>query len=293
MFCAEKVTKLRDDGTKCLMMAVSFTSSQKHVAHAFRWNNAIGMGLTRTARGLQPCCMENVTRVPMQIVRLSVFAAIVAQVLVNPALALSPAPEDCEAIAAKAGLAAGLPDGILPAISRVESSYKGRAWPWTLNQGGNGTYHATKADALAALNDILASGVKNVDLGCMQINWRWHSQAFLDAETMIDPFNNTLYAATFLAKLFEKTGDWDIAIGLYHSNDPARSAAYRDKVMAMLDKMGHDAPAADAPVVMAAADNQGMLLVARAPLVTRLRGQDMRATFGRPILPGRAALATP
>lgn len=147
----------------------------------------------------------------------------------------------CEALAAQAGAAEGLPNGLLPAIARVESGTRTdqgrRAWPWTLNQGGDGSFHATKAEALAHLDGILATGVRNVDLGCMQLNWRWHGDAFPDAATMMDPQHNTRYAAAFLKDLHAKHGSWTQAIAHYHSADPRRGAAYAAKVAAVLDDL--------------------------------------------------------
>ena len=144
---------------------------------------------------------------------------------------------DCETLAAAAGREAGIPDGILPAIARVESGRNGRAWAWTLNQGGKGSYHASKEAALARLTDILATGDRNVDLGCMQINWRWHSTEFPDAASMLDPVANTRYAARFLSALHDRHGSWEGAIAAYHSTQPTRAAAYEHKVAVVRDKL--------------------------------------------------------
>jgi soluble lytic murein transglycosylase-like protein len=141
---------------------------------------------------------------------------------------------DCESLAEAAAAAHGIPLGILPAIARVESgkAVDGtvRAWPWTLNQGGAGSYHDTRQAALDTLASALATGRTNIDVGCMQLNWRWHAQAFPDAATMIDPVQNTQYAARFLRTLHGRHGSWDAAVAHYHSADPARGAAYAHKV---------------------------------------------------------------
>lgn len=144
------------------------------------------------------------------------------------------APPDCEELAASAGADAGIPAGLLPAMARVESgkSIQGtvKAWPWTLNNAGNGTYHDSLPDALARLDTLLASGTRNVDLGCMQLNWRWHSSAFADASAMMDPKANTRYAAAFLRDLHQRHGTWTAAVAHYHSSDSARGKAYAAKV---------------------------------------------------------------
>lgn len=213
------------------------------------------------------------------------------------------APQLCEALAAQAGAEAGLPEGLLPAIARAESGKPTaagvRAWPWTLNQGGDGSYHATKAEALAHLEALLARGVRNVDLGCMQLNWRWHGTAFADAATMMDPVANTRYAAAFLRELHARHGSWTQAVAHYHSADPQRGTAYAARVSRLL---GHITP--PGPEMMAALDSgavvatcatgetpyaangpgagrgchrsRGLLLIASGGLLGRAAGRDLR-----------------
>ena len=55
----------------------------------------------------------------------------------------------CEYLAKDAEKKYGLPENILLSISRVESGYQKvdgitRAWPWTLNAGGDSAYFQTK-----------------------------------------------------------------------------------------------------------------------------------------------------
>jgi hypothetical protein len=215
-----------------------------------------------------------------------------ALILSLPAAAMAKtlAP-DCEAQAAAAGREEGIPDGILPAIARVESARDGRAWPWTLNQGGKGSYHANRDEALERLAGILATGERNVDLGCMQLNWRWHSEAFPDAATMMDPVANTRYAARFLRSLKDRHGDWDSAVAAYHSNQPERGAAYGTKVatarVQVLAETGAGVPgqvAEDLPEaaarVAAAVTTRGILAWSGRPIVARAAPGDLRAARG-------------
>jgi hypothetical protein len=122
----------------------------------------------------------------------------------------------------------------MSAIARVESGHtvQGtfRAWPWTLNEAGRGSYLASKQEALAALDHVLASGRRNVDIGCMQINWRWHGAQFTTLAQMMDPVENTRYAARYLRNLHKELGDWDLAVMRYHSADHARGHAYMRRV---------------------------------------------------------------
>ncbi|MGP3697197.1 transglycosylase SLT domain-containing protein [Rhodobacter sp. NSM] len=210
-------------------------------------------------------------RLPLSGMRL--VLSLVLLLLSAPALR---AAESCEDLAARAGAEAGLPEGLMPAIARVESGRKGRAWPWTLNQGGRGMFFETKDEALAMLRSVTASGVTNIDVGCMQLNWRWHSPAFGSADEMIDPVSNTRHAARFLVELHARLGSWEAATAAYHSADRARGAAYLAKVEA---ERGTETRFADAGAAlpdertMEAARMQGILVLAPQPMVTLARDE--------------------
>ena len=171
--------------------------------------------------------------------------------LAGPGLANAP---DCEALAEEAAARHGIPEGVLAAIARTESGGGPRssAWPWTLNRAGEGMYLASAAEALAQLRAILETGHTNVDVGCMQVNWRWHGEAFDSPEQMMDPAANTDYAARFLVDLWRREGTWDAAVQAYHSTDPERGAAYLARVERNRRSGGGALVAAAAPVMQAA-----------------------------------------
>ncbi|MEE3317500.1 MAG: transglycosylase SLT domain-containing protein, partial [Pseudomonadota bacterium] len=123
---------------------------------------------------------------------------------------------DCEALARTAGLETDLPWELLPAIARVESGIDmgngaRTAWPWTLNEGGQSRYFKTREEALAYLKDAVARGVTNIDVGCMQINYRWHGDKFRTLADMLDPEQNTAYGAMYLSNLNRHLDDWAAA----------------------------------------------------------------------------------
>ncbi|MBR9649659.1 lytic transglycosylase domain-containing protein [Thalassovita aquimarina] len=154
---------------------------------------------------------------------------------------------DCEAIAAKTAARHGLPRDLMPAISRVETGLKQgdrgvRAWPWTLNVQGQGFYFPTREAALKKLREVLASGVTNVDVGCMQINYRWHSGNFASIEEMMSPEANTDYAAKFLTRLKDRHGSWEAATRHYHSADGERGEAYLGRVRRVVAKLPQQQP---------------------------------------------------
>jgi len=145
---------------------------------------------------------------------------------------VKPAPSCVEQIAATEKLH-DIPPGLLSAISLVES---GRwdddggsltAWPWTINAGGVGHFFATKAEAVAEVVRLKASGVKNIDVGCMQVNLMYHPDAFASLDEAFEPATNVAYAGRFLKGLFDATSDWPTAAAYYHSQSPGPAAQYR------------------------------------------------------------------
>lgn len=137
---------------------------------------------------------------------------------------------NCEGMAAEVGRRAGLPDGYLPAISRIESGRQidntRKAWPWTLNHSGKGLYFETRAEALAYLKKATQKGRTNIDVGCMQINHYWHGHQFPSLEQMMEPARNIEYAASYLKELYARHGSWVEAVKHYHSPDDARGSRY-------------------------------------------------------------------
>ena len=111
-----------------------------------------------------------------------------------------------------------LPRHLLFAISLKETGRwnaqrkESYTWPWTVTSGGEGQHYPTQ---FAAISEVrrLAAGVTNIDVGCMQINLRYHGTAFEDIEEAFDPFKNTDYAARFLTELKKRHGSWRDATG--------------------------------------------------------------------------------
>jgi hypothetical protein len=142
----------------------------------------------------------------------------------------------CADHARAAEAARGLPRQLLGAIARVESGrWNGAegavlAWPWTVRAEGKGAYLPSRPAAVAAVRALKARGVSNIDVGCMQVNLRYHPEAFASLEEALDPARNTAYAADFLARLRAESGAWTTAVGRYHSRTSRLSGPYRLKV---------------------------------------------------------------
>ena len=151
----------------------------------------------------------------------------------------------CEYLAKDAEKKYGLPENILLSISRVESGYQKvdgviRAWPWTLNAGGDSAYFQTKEDALRSLEDRIKKGVTNIDIGCMQLNFRWHKDFFNNLSDMINPIENVDYAARFLKKLHQRHRSWEKAVKFYHSSKSKFNVKYYRKVKAVWKKENNE-----------------------------------------------------
>ncbi|MDX2225059.1 MAG: transglycosylase SLT domain-containing protein [Rhodospirillaceae bacterium] len=129
-----------------------------------------------------------------------------------------------------------IPAGLLLAVAFVESGREVGGeripWPWTMNAGGDGAYFDRKADAIAAVRKRLDDGERSIDVGCMQVNLRYHPNAFRDLETAFDPAANVAYAAQYLRSLYRLQGSWAKAVERYHSSDDGRREEYREKVLA-------------------------------------------------------------
>lgn len=143
----------------------------------------------------------------------------------------------CRGAIAAAESATRIPDAFLSAIGRVES---GRAlpngltapWPWTVNAAGEGHFYESKAEAVAAMRQFQAQGIKSLDVGCLQVNIMYHPDAFASPEQAFDPAVNVAYAAKMLMALHAQLGSWPKAAAAYHSQTPALGQAYQQKVLA-------------------------------------------------------------
>lgn len=157
----------------------------------------------------------------------------------------------CDRAAQTAAGRHGVPLDVLRAVTRLETGRKHGGvfapWPWALNQGGKGYWLTSKAEAAATARTLLASGRSNLDLGCFQINFRWHGQHFATIEDMLDPVQNADYAARYLLDHFKRLGDWKAAIGAYHSRTPEYAQRYLARYDAIAQNLGPQPAAAAVP----------------------------------------------
>lgn len=180
--------------------------------------------------------------------RIGRFAASVltACLLSHPAAATG---DLCLAAARAAGEAHGVPFDVLTAITLTETATKkdGKTtpWPWAVNDGGTSHWFATRDAALRFAYGRFKAGARNFDVGCFQLNFRWHAEAFASLDQMFDPMLNADYAARFLKSHYDVTGDWSVAAGRYHSLTPEFATRYRrtfDRHRASVDPNAPIAP---------------------------------------------------
>ena len=147
---------------------------------------------------------------------------------------------NCEQIASTIEKDSNLPSHILSSISRVEAGRKlstgnVRGWPWTLNHAGKGLFFDSKEQALKYLKQAVSSGSRNIYVGCMQLNYRWHKVAFSSIDEMMDPELNIKYAAQFVHELYGRHNNWEDTIKHYHSNKKRFNVPYFHKVAKVWD----------------------------------------------------------
>lgn len=168
---------------------------------------------------------------------------VVALLTFLPLSAMARTSDLCDSAAERAAAETGVPLDLLRAITRVETGRDGVPWPWTLNIGGRGEWFATADQAVAALERAKSDGEQQIDVGCFQLNLRWHGERFADLSSMLDPRTNARQAANFLSELQAQTGDWRTAASAYHSRTPELAEAYLTRLEAVYDATLLDAPA--------------------------------------------------
>jgi Transglycosylase SLT domain len=181
--------------------------------------------------------------------------------------------EECRSAIAAAEKNHGVPPRLLAAIGRVESGRRDPItgswgpWPWTINAEGQGSWFESKADAIRAVETLRARGVRSIDIGCMQVNLMHHPAAFANLDLAFQPSSNAEYAADFLVRLHDQTGDWTKATANYHSANSWEGDPYAAKVMSVWPE--EQRLAGLNPPVMRASARAGMMTGVVSPFAAR------------------------
>ena len=146
---------------------------------------------------------------------------------------------DIPAAYRQVAIANGIPADIIYAVALAESGRNLgdhrplRPWPWTLNIHGEGVYFNDRQSAWRAAVASIARQRTSVDIGLMQVNWRYHSQRLIDPWRALDPYANLQAAAEILMNCQQRLSDWWASVGCYHApSNPERARRYRERVRA-------------------------------------------------------------
>ncbi|MEZ5910862.1 MAG: transglycosylase SLT domain-containing protein [Paracoccaceae bacterium] len=146
------------------------------------------------------------------------------------------------------------------AISLTETGRKldggFRPWPWTVNMEGKGHWFGSHDEALHYVRESRDAGARSFDVGCFQINYRWHAQHFASLDAMFDPLTNARYAARFLSELHGETGDWSAAAGAFHSRTEVYASRYRKIFDRHRQRLGGSPEVREERYAVSANDNQ-------------------------------------
>jgi hypothetical protein len=98
---------------------------------------------------------------------------------------------------------------------------------------GKGVWFEEEDEARSYVFKNFKRGARSFDVGCFQINYKWHGAAFSSIDEMFDPLANAEYAARFLSDLHAELGNWSKAAGAYHSRTPQ----FANKYIARFDRI--------------------------------------------------------
>ncbi len=140
----------------------------------------------------------------------------------------------------------GIPYSLLYAVALTESgkqvASKGvyRPWPWTLNVAGQGYFFESRQAAWQALTVWLEKGKRSIDIGLMQVNWRYHQVRLGTPWQALDPYFNLRVGAEILQDCYITRQDWWASVGCYHApTNPQRADRYRRRVLSRWQRIAH------------------------------------------------------
>lgn len=185
------------------------------------------------------------------------------------------ASDICFRAADQAAARHNVPADVMRAITLTETGRRQDGaltpWPWTVNMEGAGHWFDTRAEAMAFVEQHHARGARSYDVGCFQINWRWHSEHFEGLAQMFDPAANADYAARYLTEHFTALGDWSRAAGRYHSGTPEFATRYAARFDQIRAGLGEITPVSEVAIASAQTVRFG-LRTTTGPLLRRASG---------------------
>ena len=129
-----------------------------------------------------------------------------------------------------------VPLSVLYAVGLTETGQAGELTPYSMNIDGLSVTAANLQDGVRRFEIAQREGAKLIDIGCMQINYRYHAMNFASLEDMFDPAKNVEYAAGFLQILKSREGSWTMAVARYNAG-PDNDAAQKKYVCVVIANM--------------------------------------------------------
>ena len=142
----------------------------------------------------------------------------------------------CEAEVAAAARRYDIPLAVFYSVGLLETGGRNGLQPYAMNIEGHPSSNASLEAALATFEAAHRRGASLIDIGCMQINYRWHGDKFSSVTEMFDPARNVDYAARFLRELKQREKTWTLAVARYNAG-PNNNAAQKQYVCGVIRKM--------------------------------------------------------
>jgi soluble lytic murein transglycosylase-like protein len=142
----------------------------------------------------------------------------------------------CEREMTRASRSHNIPLNVLYAVGLTETGHRGQLSPFDMNVDGRPVRSNSLEEALTKFAAERANGAKYIDIGCMQINEKFHRADFASLTDMFDPSQNVRYAASFLKQLKAQEGSWTLAVARYNAG-PNNNVAQKKYVCAVIVNM--------------------------------------------------------
>lgn len=142
----------------------------------------------------------------------------------------------CEREMLRASQKYKVPLAVLYAVGLTETGRKGSMQPYAMNVDGKAVFSRDMAEAQRKFESFRTSGAKFIDVGCMQINHRFHGKQFRSLAHMFNPSDNVEYAARFLVELKSREQTWTMAVARYNAG-PNNNPAQKRYVCAVITNM--------------------------------------------------------
>ncbi|WP_257291840.1 transglycosylase SLT domain-containing protein [Endozoicomonas sp. ONNA1] len=90
-------------------------------------------------------------------------------------------------------------------------------WPWTLRTLSDAYYGLNKSDAEKKLQEMQKTDNDSIDVGLMQVNYRYHKDKVSNITDLLDPATNLDVGAQILSTAIKSSpNDLELGVGRYH-----------------------------------------------------------------------------